>query len=225
MKKILIIEDEKDLVAGLKFNLEARDYEVFAAYDGEAGYSKALDEHPDLVILDLMLPKLNGYEVCKRLKKGKPDIPIIMLTAKSQEAEIVTGLELGADDYITKPFSVLELVARVKTILRRVQPRSSIPEVYQFDDLEINFKKYIASKKGESLKLSPREYEILRYFIKRRGEIITRDELLNQIWGYDSFPNTRTVDAHIAKLRGKIEDEPDNPKLIVTVHGLGYKLL
>lgn len=225
MKKILIIEDEKDLVTGLKFNLEARDYQVIAAYDGETGYRKALVEKPDLVILDLMLPKLNGYEVCKRLKKEAPDIPIIMLTAKSQEAEIVTGLELGADDYITKPFSVLELLARINTVLRRVRSGSEIPEVYQFGNLEINFKKYVAFKKGKSLKLSPREYEILRHFVKKQGEIISRDDLLNQIWGYDSFPNTRTVDAHIAKLRQKIEDEPEDPKLIVTVHGLGYKFL
>ena len=225
MKKILIIEDEKDLVTGLKFNLEARDYKVAAAYDGEAGYRKALDDHPDLVILDLMLPKLNGFEVCKRLKKEVPEIPIIMLTAKSQESEVVTGLELGADDYITKPFSVLELVARIKTVLRRIQPRSSATEVYKFGDLEINFKRYIARKKGKSLKLSPREYEILHYFVKKRGEIISRDELLNQIWGYDSFPNTRTVDAHMAKLRQKIEDEPEEPKFIITVHGLGYKFL
>lgn len=225
MKRILIIEDEKDLVTGLKFNLEARDYHVITAYDGETGYRKALEEQPDLVILDLMLPKLNGFEVCKRLKKEVPEIPIIMLTAKSQESEIVTGLELGADDYITKPFSVLELIARIKTVLRRVQSGSEIPEVYQFGDLEINFKKYKASKEGKSLKLSPREYEILHYFIKKQGEIISRDDLLNQIWGYDSLPNTRTVDAHIAKLRGKIEDKPEEPKLIVTLHGLGYKFL
>ena len=225
MKKILIIEDEKDLVTGLKFNLEARDYKISTAYDGEAGYRKALEEKPDLVILDLMLPKLNGYEVCKRLKKEVPNTLIIMLTAKSQEAEIVTGLELGADDYITKPFGVLELLARINTVLRRVQSGSEIPEVYRFGDIEINFKKYDASKKGKSLKLSPREYEILHYFIKKQGEIVTRDDLLSQIWGYDSFPNTRTVDAHIAKLRGKIEDKPEEPKLIVTLHGLGYKFL
>ncbi len=225
MKKILIIEDEKDLVTGLKFNLEARDYQVITAYDGEAGYEKALKEVPDLIILDLMLPKLNGYEVCKRLKKEMPDISIIMLTAKSQEAEIVTGLELGADDYITKPFSVLELIARIKTVLRRVKSGSDPSDVYQFGDIEINFKKYIARKEGKSLKLSPREYEILHYFIKKQGEIVTRDDLLSQIWGYDSFPNTRTVDAHIAKLRSKIENEPEDPKLIITVHGLGYKFL
>ena len=225
MKKILIVEDEKDMVTGLKFNLEARDYVVIAAYDGEAGCKKAVEEKPDLVILDLMLPKLNGYEVCKRLKKEVPDIPIIMLTAKSQEAEIVTGLELGADDYITKPFSVLELLARIKAVFRRVKSGSEIPEVHQFGNLEINLKKYYARKKGKSLKLSPREYEILKCFIEREGEIVSRDQLLNQVWGYDSFPNTRTIDAHIAKLRHKIEDKPEEPKLIITIHGIGYKFL
>ncbi len=225
MKKILIVEDEKDMVTGLKFNLEARDYAVSVAYDGEAGYQKAVQEMPDLVILDLMLPKLNGYEVCKRLKKEVPDIPIIMLTAKSQEAEIVTGLELGADDYITKPFSVLELLARIKAVFRRVKSGSEIPEVLRFGNLEINLKKYHARKNGKSLKLSPREYEILKCFIEREGEIVSRDELLNQVWGYDSFPNTRTIDAHIAKLRRKIEDKPEEPKLIITIHGIGYKFL
>jgi DNA-binding response OmpR family regulator len=225
MKKILIIEDEKDMVTGLKFNLEARDYAVIAAYDGEAGYKKALEEQPDLVILDLMLPKLNGYEVCKILKKEIPDLPIIMLTAKSQEVEIVTGLELGADDYITKPFSVLELLARIKALFRRTKSGSEIPDVHRFGNLEINFKKYEASKKGETLKLSPREYELLKCFIEREGEIVSRDELLNQVWGYDSFPDTRTIDAHIAKLRSKIEDKPEEPKMIVTIHGIGYKFL
>ena len=225
MKKILIVEDEKDMVTGLKFNLEARDYIVVAAYDGEAGYQKALTEKPDLVILDLMLPKLNGYEVCKILKKEIPDLPIIMLTARSQEAEIVTGLDLGADDYITKPFSVLELLARIKALFRRVKAGSGTEEVHRFGDLEINFKKYYAWKKGKSLKFSSREYELLRYFIERQGEIITREELLKQIWGYDSYPDTRTVDAHIAKLRRKIEDKSEEPKLIVTVHGIGYKFL
>ena len=225
MKKILIIEDEKDMVTGLKFNLEARDYAVITAFDGEAGYQKALEEMPDLVILDLMLPRLNGYEVCKRLKKEIPELPIIMLTAKSQEAEIVTGLELGADDYITKPFSVLELLARIKALFRRIKPGSEIPEVHRFGNLEINFKKYEARKKGNPLKLSPREYELLKCFIEREGEIVSRDELLKQVWGYDSFPNTRTIDTHIAKLRHKIEDNPEEPKLIVTIHGIGYKFL
>jgi DNA-binding response OmpR family regulator len=225
MKKILIVEDEKDMVTGLKFNLEARDYTVIVAYDGEAGYQKALSEKPDLVILDIMLPRLNGYAVCKSLKKEIPALPVIMLTAKSQESEIVTGLELGADDYITKPFSVLELLARIKALFRRVKSGSEIQEVHRFGDLEINFKKYEARKKGKPLKLSPREYELLKWFIECEGEIVSRDELLNQVWGYDSFPDTRTIDTHIAKLRHKIEDNPEDPKLIVTIHGIGYKFL
>jgi DNA-binding response OmpR family regulator len=223
--KILIVEDEKDMVTGLRFNLEARDYTVIAAYDGEEGYQKALKEKPDLVILDLMLPKRNGYEVCKNLKEEVPELPIIILTAKSQEAEIVTGLELGADDYITKPFSVLELLARIKAVLRRAQSGKRIPEVYRCGDLEINFRKYSARKKGKSLALSPREYEILKYFIENQGEIVSREDLLNRVWGYHSFPNTRTVDAHIAKLRQKIEDKPEEPELIITIHGIGYKFL
>ena len=225
MIKILIVEDEKDMVTGLKFNLEARDYAVIAAYDGEAGYQKALEEKPDLVILDLMLPKRNGYEVCKSLKKEIPDLPIIILTAKSQEAEIVTGLELGADDYITKPFSVLELLARIKSVLRRAKSGTQIPEVYRFGNLEINFRKYSARKEGKSLTLSPREYEILKCLIERQGEIVSRDDLLNQVWSCYSCPNTRTVDAHIAKIRRKIEDTPEEPKLIITIHGIGYKFL
>ena len=225
MKKILIVEDEKDMVTGLKFNLEARDYTVLAAFDGEEGYRLAINEHPDLVILDLMLPGLNGYEVCKKLKEKIPELPIIMLTAKSQEAEIITGLELGADDYITKPFSVLELMARIKAVLRRTKHGISTPEIFRFGDLEINFSKYTAQKKGKSLKLSPREYDILYCFFERRGKVVSREELLNQVWGYDSFPNTRTVDAHIAKLRQKIEEKPDEPKYIITFHGIGYKFL
>jgi DNA-binding response OmpR family regulator len=225
MKKILIVEDEKDMVTGLTFNLEARDYVVIAAYDGEEGYQKAHTEKPDLVILDLMLPKRNGYEVCKSLKQEIPELPIIMLTAKSQEAEIVTGLELGADDYITKPFSVLELLARIKAVLRRAQSGTRIPEVYRSGDLEIDFRKYFARKKGKSLTLSAREYEIIKYLIERRGEIVSREDLLNQVWGYDSYPNTRTVDAHIAKLRQKIEDNPETPVHIITIHGTGYKFI
>lgn len=224
-QKILIIEDEKNMVEGLKFNLEAMDYRVMAAYDGETGLTRAEEEPPDLVILDLMLPGINGYEVCKRLKESQPETPIVMLTAKSQEADVVTGLDLGADDYITKPFSVLELLARVNALLRRSRPNHPLPEVMQIGDLEINFKKYQAQKRGKALELSPREFEILRYLLERKGEVVSRDDLLNQVWGYESFPFTRTIDAHIATLRKKIEDKPDKPALIITIHGKGYKFL
>lgn len=225
MKKILIIEDEQDMVTGLKFNLEARDYLVIDASDGEKGIIKAIEQKPDLVILDIMLPGINGYDVCKKLKKINPELPIIMLTAKSQEAEIVTGLELGADDYITKPFGVMELLARIKAVLRRTDKVENSREVYEIGDLQINFKTQLSLKNGRKLNLSTREYEILELFISNRGEVVSRKELLNQIWGYDSIPDTRTVDAHIAKLRKKIEDNPEEPKIIVTLHGIGYKLL
>ncbi len=225
MEKILIIEDEKNMVTGLRFNLEAAGYAVLAAYDGEEGTTLALKERPDLVILDLMLPKRNGYDVCRSLKQEIPQLPIVMLTARSQEADIVLGLELGADDYITKPFSVLELMARIKSVLRRTKSGTHIPEKYRFGTLEVDFKKYDARRKGKPIDLSPREYEILKYFIEKQGEVVSREDLLNAVWGYESFPNTRTVDTHIAKLRQKIEDKPDDPKHIITIHGIGYKFL
>ena len=225
MEKILIIEDEKDMVMGLKFNLEARSYSVIESYDGEDGCRKAISEKPDLILLDIMLPKKNGYEVCRELKNKLPDIPIIMLTAKSQEEDIVAGLDLGADDYITKPFSVLELIARIKASLRRIKHNNSIPEIFKAGNLEINFKMYTAKKKNKPVILSTREFEILKYFVEKKDDIVTREELLNHVWGYDSFPNTRTIDTHIANLRRKIEDSPDEPKIVITIYGLGYKLL
>jgi DNA-binding response OmpR family regulator len=225
MEKILIIEDEKDMVTGLRFNLEASGYTVLAAHDGEEGYDLAIAEEPDLVILDLMLPRRNGYDICRDLKKEVPHLPIVMLTARSQEAEIVLGLELGADDYITKPFSVLELMARVRSVLRRTKSGTPLPDKYRFGNLEIDFNKYEARKKGTPVTLSPREFEIIKYFIEKQGEVVSREHLLNAVWGYDSFPTTRTVDTHIAKLRQKIEDNPDDPRHIITIHGIGYKFL
>jgi len=225
MKKILIIEDEVNMIEGLRFNLEARDYMVIASQDGETGIKRAIKEQPDLIILDLMLPGINGYEVCKKLKESKPEIPIVMLTAKSQESDIITGLDLGADDYITKPFSILELMARINAMLRRSSTNSTISDQFHFRNIEINFRKYEAFKDGETLKMSPREYEILRYLLERKGEVVTRDDLLNQVWGYESFPYTRTIDAHISALRKKIEERPEEPEMIITIHGKGYKFL
>jgi len=225
METILVIEDEKDMVTGLTFNLEAAGYTVLVARDGEEGTRLALEQRPDLVILDLMLPKRNGYEVCRILKTDVPQLPVVMLTARSEEADIVLGLELGADDYVTKPFSVLELMARVKSVLRRTKSANDIPDRCCFGTLEIDFKRQNAWKGGKAIALSPREYEILKYFVGRLGEIVTREELLNAVWGYDAYPNTRTVDTHIAKLRQKVEEESDAPRHIITLHGIGYKFL
>jgi len=223
--RILIIEDERAMVTGLQFNLEARGYRVSAAYDGEQGCRKAIELHPDLVILDLMLPRRDGYEVCKRLKKDVPDIPIIMLTARSQEADVVLGFELGADDYVTKPFSVLELMARIKTVLKRAHPESREETTLTFGSVVVDVARHTASKGSAPLALSPREFDMLKYFAKRRGEVVSRDELLDAVWGYDSASISRTVDTHVAKLRQKIEDDPKAPRHIITIHGAGYKFL
>jgi two-component system alkaline phosphatase synthesis response regulator PhoP len=225
MEKILIIEDEKDIVDGLRFNLEARGYTVIAANDGDEGLRVALADQPNLVILDLMLPKLNGYEVCRKIKEENPLLSIIMLTAKSQEAEIVHGLDLGADDYITKPFGLLELLARIKAILRRSKNEKDLHSTLAVKNLYVDFAKHRAKKKGRTIDLTPREYEILKYFVERGGEIVSREDLLNHVWGYTSYPNTRTVDTHIAKLRQKIEENPEKPQILITIHTMGYKLL
>jgi DNA-binding response OmpR family regulator len=223
-RKILLIEDEKDMVNGLRFNLEARNYLVSAATDGETGITMALEDPPDLVILDLMLPGISGYEVCRQLKEQLPALPILMLTARSQESDIVTGLNLGADDYVTKPFSVLELIARIQAVSRRTTPHAKQTIVFRNGSLNIDFSLLKAEKDGRELDLTSREFEILECLVDHRGELVTREQLLNRVWGYESYPFTRTIDAHIASLRKKIEDNPEEPELIKTIHGKGYKL-
>ena len=225
MPRILIIEDEEDMIRGLQFNLEARGFEVVTARDGDAGYRAALAERPDLVLLDLMLPMRDGYEVCKALRKARPDLPIMMLTARSQEDEVVLGLKLGADDYITKPFSVPELMARIETVLRRARSTPASLTHAEFGTLHIDFERHLARKGDEPLDLTTKEFDMLRHFITHRGEVVSRDALLNTVWGYRSFPNTRTVDVHVGKLRQKIEDDPGDPRYLLTVHGVGYKFV
>ena len=230
MPKILIVEDEPEMILGLRDNFEYQGYEVAVAYDGAQAVESALNELPDLILLDVMLPKLNGFDVCRQLRREGLITPIIMLTARGQETDKIVGLEIGADDYVTKPFSIKELLARVGALLRRAATKDPAnnnpsPEVYLFGDIEIDFKNYRAAKNGEPVALSPREFEILKYFVKRRGEAITREELLDRIWGYDNYPFTRTVDNHIAKLRQKIEDVPTEPQYIITLHRIGYKFL
>lgn len=223
--KILIIEDEPSMVLGLQDNLEYEGYEVIAAVDGEAGVNRALKDKPNLILLDVMLPKKSGLDVCRELRSQGLESPIIMLTARGQEIDKVLGLEIGADDYVTKPFSINELLARVRAHLRRAAKMVSELESYRFGEVELNFKKYLASKNGEPIELSPREFELMKYLIRHRGETVTRDELLDKIWGYDNYPITRTVDNHIARLRQKIEAIPNEPEYILTVHRVGYKFI
>jgi len=224
MNKVLIVEDEPDMILGLKDNFEFEGYEVLTATDGQAGLEKARKERPDLVILDVMMPRMSGLEVCKALRSEGFDRPIIMLTARGQEIDKVVGLELGADDYVTKPFSIRELMARVRAVLRRSEGKKRLAR-YRFGDVDLDFEVYRATRAGESLDLSPREFELLRYLIERKGETVSRERLLEDVWGYESYPSTRTVDTHIAKLRAKIGDSGSEPRFVLTIHGLGYKFV
>ena len=225
MSKILIVEDEPDMVLGLKDNFEFEGYEVVTAADGLVGLERARSQKPDLIILDIMLPRLSGLEVCKILRSEGHDLPIIMLTARGQEIDKVVGLELGADDYVTKPFSIRELLARVRAILRRSEGTKKRLSRYSFADIELDFEAYKARKDGVPLELSPREFELMRYLIERKGETVSRERLLEDVWGYESYPSTRTVDTHIAKLRAKIGDSGSEPRFILTIHGMGYKFI
>ncbi len=226
MTRILIVEDEPDMRRGLQDNLEFENFETVTTGNGKEGLRLALKEQFDLILLDLMLPGMDGMEVCQRLKENSSKTPIIMLTARGSESDKVEGLETGADDYITKPFSLKELLARINAILRRtsVQQSRKIHE-FSFGDVSISFDRYAAEKAGTPLELSPREYEMMRLFIELEGETVTREQFLEQVWGYTTFPNTRTVDNHVAKLRQKIEDDPESPQHIITVHRMGYKFL
>jgi len=223
--KVLIIEDEPNMIIGLKDSCEYEGYQVVVARDGKEGLEKASTEKPDIILLDVMLPAMSGLDVCRTLRTRGIETPILMLTARSQEMDKVVGLEVGADDYVTKPFSIKELLARIRAHLRRAAKQVAALESFSFGDVELNFKKYAARKGGEALELSAREFEILHYLIQRRGEIVTRDQLLDEVWGYDSTPVTRTVDNHIARLRQKIEQDPSTPQHIITVHRLGYRFI
>jgi DNA-binding response OmpR family regulator len=225
MRKVLIIEDDQAMAVALRDGFSYEGYTVEVARDGAAGFKLATDKNHDLIILDVMLPKMCGLEVCKHLRGGGNQTPIIMLTARGQEIDKVVGLKTGADDYVTKPFSFLELMARVEAIMRRTNRGEDGFEQAQFGDVVLNFRNLEAQKGGRVLDLSPREFKLLKYFLEHKGEVITRDQLLDAVWGYDGFPLTRTVDMHIAKLRHKIEDSPANPHYIITVHRAGYKFI
>ncbi len=223
MSRILVIEDDLAILRGVRDNLAYDGYEVLTATDGEAGYRLIREETPDLVILDLMLPRMNGYELCRRVRDEGMTTPILMLTARSEEMDRVLGLDLGADDYVSKPFSVPELLARVRAILRRTQSPAALPDTLRFGDVEVDFQRYEARKAGESIQMSRKEFGVLRTLASREGEVVTREELLDEVWGYDHYPSTRTVDNHIASLRAKVEEDASNPYYLLTVHGVGYK--
>jgi two-component system alkaline phosphatase synthesis response regulator PhoP len=225
MAKILIVEDEPNMVAGLRDNFEYEGYEVITAENGVAGLGRALSDSPDLVLLDVMMPQLSGLDVCRQLKVKRPSLPIIMLTARGQEIDKVVGLELGADDYVTKPFSIRELVARVKAVLRRAQVLPRDLERYSFGDVEVDLRGCQVRRAGTPVEFSSMEFELLKHFLCHPGETLSRDHLLDEVWGYDHYPTTRTVDAHIARLRHKLEPVPEDPRYFLTVHGMGYKFV
>jgi DNA-binding response OmpR family regulator len=223
MKNILLIEDDPALQNGLAEALKAEFYNVTTASDGETGYKTAKRNKFDLIILDLMLPFKDGFEICKDLRKEGSITPIIMLTSKKDEIDKIIGLEIGADDYMTKPFSLKELLARIKAVLRRSQADPFEPEEVNFDSINLNFKKQEAYKDGTAVKLSATEFRIIKYFIQHEGEVITRTQFLDDVWGYDAFPTTRTVDNYILAIRKKLENDPANPDHFLTIHSAGYK--
>ena len=225
MSRILVVEDDAAILRGLTDNLRFESYEVLTATDGETGYRLIREKKPDLIILDLMLPKLSGYELCRKVRAESVTTPILMLTARGQEGDRVLGLDLGADDYVTKPFSVRELLARIRAILRRTQPLKALPDELRFDDVVVDFRRYEGRKGSKSLEMTRKEFGVLRLLAARPGEVVTRDELLDEVWGYENYPSTRTVDNHIASLRAKLEDSSSEPRHLLTVHGVGYKLV
>jgi DNA-binding response OmpR family regulator len=225
MSRILVVEDDPAILRGLADNLKFESHEVLTAADGELGYRLIREKKPHLIILDLMLPKLSGYELCRKVRSEGLTTPILMLTARGEEADRVLGLDLGADDYVTKPFSVRELLARVRALLRRAHPPKALPDELRFDDVVVNFRSYEARKGERNLEMTPKEFGVLRLLAARTGEVVTRDDLLNEVWGYENYPTTRTVDNHIALLRAKLEEDPSQPQHLLTVHGVGYKFV
>ena len=223
MKRLLLVEDEPGLVLTLSDRLAREGYTIETSADGETGLERAAGEAFDLVLLDVMLPRRNGFDVLKELRRRGIDTPVIMLTARGQVVDKVVGLKMGADDYVTKPFEMVELLARIEARLRRAPATTHPSEGYQFGDIRIDFRRAEVTRSGAPLELSAREFQLLRYFIEHRGATLTREELLNEVWGYNAMPSTRTVDVHVAWLRQKIEPNSRHPQFILTVHGMGYK--
>ena len=223
VKTILIIEDDISILRGLKDNLSFEGYDILTSSDGQKGLQMALENQIDMLLLDIMLPGMNGYDICQKLKKEKPDLPIIMITARGTEIDKVIGLDFGADDYITKPFSIPELLARIRAVLRRSLNSTKDIDKYSFGNITLDFKKFQAFVNSEEIKLSSREFAIMKYLIENEGEVIHRHDLLDKVWGYDVTPSTRTVDNYMLDLRKKFEKDPANPKYIISVRGAGYR--
>jgi len=223
-RRILLVEDEPGLVMTLTDRLEAEGYAVASAADGEAGLATASSQGFDLIILDVMLPKKSGLEVCRKLRQSGNNVPVLMLTARGQVVDKVVGLQIGADDYLTKPFDMMELLARIEALLRRarVEP-ATVGTTYQFGDIHVDVRRAEVTRDGKPVNLTAREFQLLNYLIEHRGATLSRDELLIEVWGYDAVPSTRTVDVHMAWLRQKLETNPAHPQFILTVRGLGYK--
>lgn len=226
MQRILVVEDEPSMRIGLKDNLEFEGYEVEFADEGESGYKKIMTQKFDLILLDVMLPKMNGFDVCRKVRAEGVKIPIILLTAKGEEIDKVLGLELGADDYVTKPFGLRELLARIKAVMRRsTESQPDQIEEAEIGSLIVNFSNYSAFNNGNEIAMSHKEFELLHFLWKNKNKAVSRDDLLKEIWNQEVFTTTRTIDNFIVKLRQKIEEDPNKPKIILTVHGVGYKLI
>jgi DNA-binding response OmpR family regulator len=225
MNRVLIVEDDPAILRTLVDNLKFEKHDVLTATDGETAYKLQHSHHPDLIVLDLMLPRMSGLELCRKLRTEGIQIPILILTARSEEADRVLGLDLGADDYVTKPFSVAELMARIRALLRRTTSAAAHPDTLKFGQIEVDFKSYSARRQGKPVEMTRKEFDILRFLVSREGSVVSREELLNEVWGMESYPVTRTVDNHIAGLRAKLEADQARPLYIQTVHGVGYKFV
>jgi DNA-binding response OmpR family regulator len=223
VSRILVIEDDPAISRGLADNLRFESHDVVTAADGDEGYRLLRERQPDLIVLDLMLPRLSGFELCRKARAEGSTVPILMLTAKGDESDRVLGLDLGADDYVTKPFSIREVLARVRALLRRGRPPVTDLHELRCDDVVVDFRRYEATRAGVPMEMTRKEFGLLKALAARAGEVLTRDDLLNEVWGYDALPTTRTVDNHVASVRAKIERDPAAPRHLMTVHGVGYK--
>jgi DNA-binding response OmpR family regulator len=221
METVLIIEDDPTMLRGLRDNFEFKGYKVLTASDGEKGLDAALNAKPDLILLDIMLPKINGYEICRLIREQKLGMPIIMLTAKGEESDIVLGLNLGADDYVTKPFSIKELLARAAAFLRRA--KKEVQDIHEFGCYRLDISARRLTRKGKEIELSPKEFDLLAFFITKQGRALTRDEILNAVWGYDCIVTPRSIDRFVTTLRDKIEPDPSKPVFIHTIRQIGYR--